>query len=234
MSVSTTQLKEEQKHMLQFEKFIQTIGCSSKCIWGSGARNKNENCDADYTIIIQDLELFKTKIPNYNKNWTMNTELSVSLKTKGGNFTLANGGTNLKSGVFQLMELNQEEKEAFRDCHAEIRHIKNELGINKRWSDVGNDAKEPIKELLIILLFSLFQVPMHIDALYIWINERQSDLKYVGENLYLKKKFTPPPYDLAIVDIISMDTLRVGDFTLRVKSEGGSINSGWKINYGVV
>ena len=53
------------------------------------------------------------------------------------------------------------------------------------------------------------------------------------ENLSLKKKFTPPPYDLLIVDIISTNTLRVGDFTLRVKSESKSVKSSWKINYEV-
>ena len=230
--MSTTQLKNEQKHKVKFICKLPTIGCIEKFEWDSG-KNKKKNSDADFTIIIQNPELFKTEFPDCNKDWVMGTELTVSLKTERGNFTLANGGTTLKSGLFQLMELNREEKKAFQECNVEITNIKNELGRDKCWEDIGQHEKKPIKDTLIGLLYRLFQVPTHIDTLYTYMNGRQSDLKYVGENLSLKKKFTPPPYDLLIVDIISTNTLRVGDFTLRVKSESKSVKSSWKINYEV-
>ena len=43
---------------------------------------------------------------NCATNYKLGDKLTVSLKTKGGNFTIANGGTGLNSGLFKHMILS--------------------------------------------------------------------------------------------------------------------------------
>ena len=92
--MATTQLEREELHTKNFiENICPLYGLLFVEAWGSGSRNKKENCDADITVKVMDEDLAKKlKLPNIK----LGCLLTVSLKTKGGNFTLANGGTGNK------------------------------------------------------------------------------------------------------------------------------------------
>lgn len=224
--MATVQLLQEIKHVETFKTYISSIGCVIIKCWGSGSENKKNNCDADFTIKILDNAIFSKILPN---NWNNGDEKTVSLKTPGGNFTLANGGTSIGSDLYKRMDLNDEEIQAIIDCNKEIKSIKNQLGKSNRWIDVDISKKYAIKELLIQLNYNLFQYRNHQKTLYTWLSERMSDLKYVGNNLYIPNKKNIP---LEVkVEELGNDSLIVGCFKLRFKASGGWVKNSWKINY---
>ena len=225
----TTQLKKEKEHILKFKNIIcPNYGLECIEAWGSGSKNKRKNSDADITAKITDIERFK-KIPNLPKNLLVKNEITISLKTEGGNFTIANGGTSITSSIFESMNLGDIAKKEFKKRNSLIREIQKELGKDKRWIHIGNNKKSKIKEIWVEWFYMLFHVRKYQQSLYNWLNSRQSDLKCVGLSLFVpeKKVLLEDP----IIDIIGDNTVIVGDYKLRLKSSGGKVSSSWKINY---
>ena len=60
------------------------------------------------------------------------------------------------------------------------------------------------------------------------LEERQSDLKYVGNKLYLQNSKKIPNY--IEVEMKGKNTIIIGDYRLRFKAAGGNVCSSWKIN----
>lgn len=228
--MTTTQLDAEKKHIEQFETNIcPQYGIKPIFDWGTGSKNKKSNCDADRTVQIINLEKFnKLKC---TKKYKLGDELTVSLKTKKGNFTIANGGTGLDSSLFKRMILPHHTNaiNEIKRRKLEIREYQEELGKDKRWEDVGQDEKLVIKHTLQDLLWLLFNVPQYREKLYKWLSERQSDLKCVGDRLYVPEKIILP--ELCEPKKWGDDTVIVGHYKLRVKAAGGKVCTSWKINY---
>ena len=76
--------------------------------------------------------------------------------------------------------------------------------------------------LYVNLFYCLFHVPQYQRCLYEWLNSRQSDLKCVGNELFIPEKKKLP--ENIFLDVIGDNTVRVGHYKLRVKSSGGK---GW-------
>jgi len=229
----TTQLNEEIKHIEKFKNIIcPKYGLIILENWGSGNKNKKTNCDADLTVEIIDMDKFNEL--NCATNYKLGDNLTVSLKTIGGNFTIANGGTGLNSGLFKHMILSTHicAKEEFNKRKLKIKKYICEIGKNKRWSDVGQDKKLFIKRTLQELLWLLFNVPVYRTNLYEWLNSRQSDLKCVGDKLFVpdKKKLS----HICEPKFCGNDSVIVGHYKLRVKASGSKVCSSWKINYEVI
>tara|TARA_B100000900_G_C20397737_1_gene641377 strand:+ start:145 stop:846 length:702 start_codon:yes stop_codon:yes gene_type:complete len=228
--MTTTQLDAEEKHIEQFETNIcPQYGIKPILDWGTGSENKKSNCDADRTVQIINLEKFnKLKC---KKKYKLGYELTVSLKTEKGNFTIANGGTGLNSSLFKCMILPNHTNaiNEFKRRKLEIRQYQEELGKNNRWVDVGQSKKLYIKQQLVELLWLLFNVPPYREKLYEWLSERQSDLKCVGDKLFVPEKKILP--ELCEPKFCGDDTVIVGHYKLRVKAAGGKVGTSWKINY---
>ena len=228
--MTTTQLDAEKKHIEQFETNIcPQYGIKPIFDWGTGSKNKKSNCDADRTVKIINLEKFnKLKC---KKKYKLGAELTVSLKTKKGNFTIANGGTGLDSSLFKYMILPHHTNaiNEIKRRKLEIRQYQEELGKDKRWEDVGQSKKKYIKNQLVELLWLLFNVPPYREKLYEWLSERQSDLKCVGDKLYVPEKIILP--ELCEPEYCGDDSVIVGCYKLRVKAAGGKVGTSWKINY---
>jgi len=223
--MSTTQLKKGGEHEKYFESETKGYGLKVVKQWGSGDKNKRKNCDADFTVEIVNPEKFETLIKN--KKYEMNQLLTVSCKTEKGAFTLANLGTGPSSGLYKRL-LNEEEKNELIRYNNEIKDYKKYIGYDKRWSEVGNDKKSYVFELLMLFNYSLFQYRKYQEILYSWLEERQSDLKFVGSKLFLQsvKKI---PNNIEVV-MKGKDTIIIGDYKLRFKAAGGKVCSSWKIN----
>jgi len=232
--MSTTQLKEEQKHIERFENVIcPKYGLISVKDWGSGSKNKKSNCDADRTVKIIDLEKFNKLECAKKLNVSEGDELTVSLKTDKGNFTIANGGTGLGTGLFKKLIKPSYiiAKGHIQGVIELIKQYQEELGKDKRWSDadVGHEKKLYIKQQLTELLWRLFQAPEYRKKLYEWLDERQSDLKCVGDKIFVPEKKILS--ELCEPRFCGDDTVIVGHYKLRVKAAGGQVKTSWKINY---
>ena len=228
--MATTQLKEEQKHIEKFENVIcPQYGIIPIVDWGSGNKNKKNNCDADRTVKIVDLEKFN-KLKCANK-YKVGDELTVSLKTDKGDFTIANGGTGLGADLFKYMISPNHivARKEFQRRKLEIKQYQKEIGKDKRWEDVGQDKKLYIKQLLIELIWLLFNVPLYRKKLYEWLDTRQSDLKCVGNRLFIPEKKILP--ELCEPKFYGDDSVIMGHYKLRVKAAGGKVCTSWKINY---
>ena len=226
MSKTTTQLQKEDEHTEKFKKYLSKIGCCDIKNWGPGHENKKLNKDADITIKVEDSTLFNSCFKNHF--WKNGDELTVSLKTLGGNFTSANLGTGIQSYLYQIMSLDQEEKLAMDELKTGVKIIKKKLGMYSRWEEVGNEKKLLIKDLLMLFNYHLFQYRPHQEALYNFMNSRQSDLKYVGDKLFVPEQIKIPNK----IDVYEKgdDSLIVGHWKLRFKSSGGWVKNSWKIN----
>ena len=228
--MTTTQLLEEQKHIERFENVIcPQYGIIPIVDWGSGSKNKKNNCDADRTVKIVDLEKFN-KLKCANK-YKIDDELTVSLKTDKGDFTIANGGTGLSADLFKYM-ISPNHTTAIKEFQRrklEIKQYQEELGKNNRWEHVGQSKKLYIKQQLVELFWILFNVPLYRKKLYEWLGERQSDLKCVGDKLFVPEKKILP--ELCEPKFCGDDTVIVGHYKLRVKAAGGKVGTSWKINY---
>ena len=216
---TTNQLIQEQKHIEKFENVIcPKYGFKMHQDWGSGSENKKYNCDADRTVEIVDYEKFKKLI--CSNNFKLGCELTVSLKTKQGNFTIANGDTMLQADLFKYMipPTDITMREEFKKTKLKIKQYQEKFGKNKRWGDegVGQDKKEYIKLLLIKLYRKLFCVPSYREKLYEWLNSRQSDLKCVGDKVFVPEKKIL--LDNCMPEILGNNTVIVGHFKLRVKA----------------
>ena len=225
--MTTIQLKKEKEHIDNFKIYIcPAYGLAPILDWGTGAKNKKENCDADVTVkVVNDDLAKKLKFPNIK----LGSLLTVSLKTKGGNFTIANGGTGKGAYLFKEMNLRPFAKQKFEKTKNAVKKIKNQFGKDNRWKEIGEEKKLAIKELYVNLFWALFHVPQYQRCLYEWLNSRQADLKCVGDELFIPEKKILP--ENIVIDIISDNTIRVGHYRLRVKSSGGKVGSTWKINY---
>ena len=62
--MSTTQLKRGGAHEKSFEDICPNYGLKVVKQWGSGNKNKKNNCDADFTIEIVNLKKFESIVPN--------------------------------------------------------------------------------------------------------------------------------------------------------------------------
>ena len=109
-----------------------------------------------------------------------------------------------------------------------IKNYKKSIGYDKRWSEIGNDKKDPILDLLMYFNYCLFQYRKYQEILYGWLEERQSDLKCVGSNLYVQSSKKIPEH--INIEIKGHDTIVIGHYRLRFKAEGGKIKPSWKIN----
>ena len=92
-------------------------------------------------------------------------------------------------------------------------------GVMKCWSN----KKEYIKLLLIKLYRKLFCVPSYQEKLYEWLNSRQSDLKCVGDKVFVPEKKIL--LDNCMPEILGNNTVIVGHFKLRVKAASVKIKS---------
>jgi len=224
--MSTTQLKRGGAHEKSFEDICPNYGLKVVKQWGSGNKNKKNNCDADFTVEIVNLKMFETIVTN--KKFKTGQLLTVSCKTEKGAFTLANLGTGPSSGLYKRL-LNEEENNELIMYNNEMKAYKESIGNEKRWSEVGNDKKDFIFELHMLFNYLLFQNRKSQEILYDWLEERQSDLKYVGNKLYLQnsKKI---PKEYIKVEMKGKNTIIIGDYRLRFKAAGGKVCSSWKIN----
>ena len=235
--IMTTQLQKEKEHIRQFKSIIcPTYGLEPQEDWGSGSKNKKQNNDADITARITDISKFNQIANIHDKKYKVNDTVTISLKTEGGNFTIANGGTSAGASLFKSMNLGDIAKQGFKTCRTEVKEIQQEiktkcleLGIEHRWKEIGNKYKDDIKNIYVQWLYMLFHVPKYQKCLYDWLNSRQADLKCVGTNLFIPEKKVLP--ENPIIDIAGDNTVIVHDFKLRLKSSGGEIKSSWKINY---
>lgn len=229
---STNQLKSEDNHRGEFKcEMCSAYGLEIIIDWGSGSKNKKEDCDADYTVKIIDLKKFNQLECAKNLNVKEGSLLTISLKTKGGNFTIANGGTELGSVLFDSMipKKNTELRKEFNMMLSNIKAYKKELGKNKRWDDIGQSKKKYIKETLCDFYFELFQIREYANKLYEWLGERTADLKCVGNKIFIpEEKNLQETYK---VKRDGDDSIIVGHYKLRVKAGGGRVDSSWKINY---
>ena len=227
---STTQLDNEIKDKDNFCKNIAPeYGLKFIQDWGSGSKNKKENCDADITVEIVDLKKFNIKFSELNRK--LGDKLEVSLKTEKGDFTIANGGTSLRSDIFKDMisPNNSIIKKKFKETQDKIKEHRETIGKNKKWNEVGQYKKLPIKEELIEFFLDLFKNPENCKKLYEWLNSRQSDLKCVGGKLVIPEKKIMEP--LCEGKRFENNSVIVGHYKLRFKSSGGKVTSSWKINY---
>ena len=48
-------------------------------------------------------------------------KLKISLKTKGGSFTVFNGGTTLRSNLFQGYPFSKAQKKLIANCQSEVK-----------------------------------------------------------------------------------------------------------------
>lgn len=229
---STTQLVREQEHRTYFNDVLcPRYGMIEIAEWGSGSKNKKENCDADVTVVIIDIQKFNELECAKNLNVNNGDKLRFSLKTKGGNFTIANGGTGLRSELFKYMisKEDTEVRKEFKLMLLKIKEYKNKLGKDNRWEDIGQEKKIYIKQILCEFYSRLFYNVEYCKKLYEWLNNRKSELKCVDDKIFIPEKNVLP--DLCKPEYIGDDTVIVGHYKLRVKAESGKVRSSWKINY---
>lgn len=229
---STTQLLQEQEHCRYFiEVLCPKYGMIIIKEWGSGSKNKKENCDADITAQIINMEKFNKLECAKNLNKNKGDYITISLKTEGGNFTIANGGTGLQSKLFKYMipSKNSEIREECKTMFLKIKNYKNSIGKDKRWQDIGQEKKLHIKQILCEFYCKLFQNLEYCKKLYEWLDNRKSDLKCIGDEIFIPEKKILPK--LCKPKCSGDDTIIVGHYKMRVKAEGGKVSSSWKINY---
>ena len=225
----TIQLNNERKHKNQF---IKECGDYGLCIvedWGSGSKNKKRNMNTDISCKIIDINKLRDKVPCLSSNLKNNDIITVSLKTEGGDFTIANiGSTHNKTELFKYMELTNEEIEKFKETNKKVKKIKNKFDKNEIWKDNENDKNE-IKKLYIDLLYKIFEIDENKKKLYEWLYERESNLKYLGNELFIPKKYTFP--ENCRLEIKGIDTVIVGHYALRAKAEGSKVKKKLEIQH---
>ena len=224
----TTQLRNEQKHKDQFNKECGDYGLCIVEDWGSGSKNKKRNNNADLNCEIIDINKLSNKLPYLSSNLKNDDIITVSLKTKGGDFTIANiGTTHNRTELFKYMNLTNVEIENFKKTNKKIKYIKKNFDKNEKWKD-NETHKNIIKKLYTDLLYKIFQIDEHKKELYKWLCERESNLKYVGNKLFIPEKYTFP--EECKVEIKGIDTVIVGRYALRAKAEGSKVKGSWKFN----
>ena len=103
----------------------------------------------------------------------------------------------------------------------------------KKWKEIGQDKKSPIKILYQELYYNLFKDNREYQiCLYDWFNSRQSDLKCVGSEIFVpeKKILSENPK----IEKLGDDSIQVGHYKLRVKSSSGRVRNTWKINWEII
>ena len=141
---STEQLRQQEKHVTHFtKKLCPKYGMLPIENWGEGSKNKKENCDADITVQIIGIEKFNKLECAKHFNIKKDDKLTVSLKTKGGAFTIVNGGTTTRSGLFNYMTLGDhtETINKLKIINKNINQYKKDIWKNNRWEDVGQEKR---------------------------------------------------------------------------------------------
>jgi hypothetical protein len=202
--------------------------------WGSGSENKKKNSNADLTCEIDDVNRLRGEIPQLNSKFKNGDHITVSLKTDGGNFTVANcGTTHNRTDLFKKMDLSEENIQRFKEVNDKTKHIKHEIirvqGKQSLWKD-NMHHKQEIKHLYRDLFFNIFSDTKNSRYLYNWLEERDSDLKYVGNILRIPYKKQIPEHFKVSKVLSCPDSIYVGHFKLRVKCESKCVIKPWKIN----
>lgn len=229
---TTIQLQNEQKQKQELEKICRLkYGLIVKEDWGSGSKNKKFNSNADITFKIEDIDKLRKNIPKLNSKFKNGYPIKLSLKTIGGNFTIANTGISLRSALFKYMKLTDKEINYLNNSINKIKKFKNEIiqknGTESLWKDYDND-KIKVKQIYQDLIFELFSNPKNIENLYNWLNERESDLKYIGTIMLIPEKKTVP--EVCKIEKKGNDSIIIGYYKLRVKCESKEVVKSWKIN----
>tara|TARA_B100000902_G_scaffold342383_1_gene346411 strand:- start:236 stop:1189 length:954 start_codon:yes stop_codon:yes gene_type:complete len=240
-STTTKQLSNEQEQTREFKEVIcKEYGL--KCVddYGTGARNKKENTTADLKVTVVDVEKFRNKFP---KCEVVNSGMTVSLKTKGGDFTQGNYGTSVTSILIKnIVGEDERLRGVVERTNAEAARLRKEFSNGekaRRWKDLGSkeeESRDSIKKLYQNMLWHIFveETPGKQDRirrLYDFENGRRSDLKCVGKELSFSKLHIIPEGGVEARKHAS-GSVMVGEFELRAKAEGGVIDKNWKINLG--
>lgn len=230
---TTPQLENEKIQKKEFLKNLEPkYGLKFKEDWGTGSKNKKLNSNADITCIITDIE----KIPNLDSKFKNGDNIRISLKTKGGDFTIANCGTTYqRTELFKYLNqggaLTAEQiKTLFVERDKKVKAIKDDI-ISKNpdalWED-NYTFKNDVKKIYIDCLAKLFtESAIAIELLYKWLSERESDLKYIGDKLIIP---TGKIFSGNCKIKTNNDSVIVGKFKLRFKCESAKVKKPWKIN----
>ena len=228
---STTQLNKEDEHIKQFKNISHNYGLKVIDDWGNGSKNKKENKDADLNTKISDIEKLKKKFhkDKSGNDFDQNKIYTVSCKTENGDFTLVNSGLTNICSLFKYIDLDDELKNKVNECNNKVKKIKKKLGLDNKWENIGQNKKKDIKILYINLLYNIFSNKNYIKKFLKWLNERQSDFKYIGDKLNFPENYKLN-FNQIIVKKIKNDTIKIGNFKFRCKSSGGKVKASWKIN----
>lgn len=227
----TAQLQSEYEQRLYCKNQYDKVGLKFKNEWSS-AKNKRVNKNADDTVEIVDIDKFCDhfgKSHNYKKGGL----LQVNCKTVAGQSTWFNGGTTTDCTMSKFICERSSDRINIRfkieQATSKISEIKNELGVQKKWSECGHYNKDEIhQELLNTWAYILTDNERLLYDLY---NYRLSELDFIGEKISLSnKKEYPPNMKVSIRN----HTLVIGDLIIRFKARGSSVNDNWKMNCGYI
>ena len=234
---TTPQLEKEKIQKNEFLKNLEPeYGLKFKEDWGTGSKNKKLNSNADITCIITVIEKLHKKIPNLDSKFRNGDNIRISLKTKGGDFTIANCGTTYqRTELFKYLNqggsLTAEQiKTLFVERDKKVKAIKDGI-ISKNpdalWED-NYTFKNEVKKIYVDCLAKLFtESAIAIELLYKWLSERESDLKYIGDELIIP---TGKIFSGNCKIKKNNDSVIVGEFKLRFKCESAKVKKPWKIN----
>ena len=210
-------------HELSFKEKCCEFGLEIIENWGNGNKNKKLNCDADFTVKVSNPTLLQNTVC---KHFDINQILTVSCKTVGGSFTLANFGTTSLSEFIKILNLTNDEKVMLKNVNDWRKCYTKTLG-KTRWDELDK-CKDEIFYKYVDCFFQIFNNIEKQKILYKCLEKRQSQLKYVGTRLFIPNivSFT----DSVCVEKRGKDSIVIGDYKLRFKASGGSVKSSWKIN----
>lgn len=229
----TKQLDNETQQKKNLINNLDKYGLEFIEDWGGGSRNKKLNKNTDITCKIININNLKKIIPNLSSKLKNDDFIYISLKTERGKSFIANiGTTHNRTKLFKYLGLGNELINKFKKVNEEIKYIKNSLNKNDNWEN-NIEEKNKIKKLLVDLIHKVFNKNENVKKLYEWLNQRESDLIYIGSKMFIpkKKKFTE---NIKVVKGNGIDNIIVGNYRLRVKCASRKVKDSWKISIEVI